>query len=147
MRWIITGICVPLLLCASALAPVSVAQENTIVLKNGRRIAALSVQQDGDKVRYETAAGTLTLPRAIVDHVESGGLPTANGPADGGKLSLKAPEAAASDPALAGSKSEIAGRVIRDGEVDRNYVAGLENEARSGTALANWNAALAHHTA
>jgi len=134
-------------LCAFAAAPAAVAQGNTIVLKNGRRIAALSVSQDGDKVRYETAAGTLTLPRAIVDHVESGGLPTVVGGGESGKLSLKPPEAAASDPALAASKGEIEGWIIRDGEVDRNYVAGLENEARSGQALAVWNAALAHHVA
>src|SRR5262249_17692486 len=47
----------------------------------------------------------------------------------------------------AASKSEIEGRVVRDGEVDRNYVVGLENEARSGQTLAVWNAALAHHVA
>jgi len=134
-------------LCAFSAVPVAVAQENTIVLKNGRRITALSVSQDGDKVRYETAAGTLTLPRAIVDHVESGGLPTVAGGGETGKLSLKPPEATASDPVLAASKSEIEGRVVRDGEVDRNYVAGLEHEARSGQTLAVWNAALAHHVA
>src|SRR5262244_2474174 len=100
-------------LCAVAAVPVAVAQENTIVLKNGRRITALSVSQDGDKVRYETAAGTLTLPLAIVDHVESGGLPTVAGGGETGKLSLKPPEATASDPVLAASKSEIEGRVVR----------------------------------
>jgi len=133
--------------CAFAAVPAAVAQGNTIVLKNGRRIPALSVSQDGDKVRYETAAGTLTLPRAIVDHVESSGLPTMPAAGANGKLSLKPPEATASDPAVAASKGEIEGRVLRDGEVDRNYVAGLENEARSGQALAVWNAAIAHHVA
>jgi Tfp pilus assembly protein PilF len=128
-------------------APAALAQGNTIVLKNGRRIAALSVSQDGDKVRYETSAGELTLPRAIVDHVESGGMPTLAGAAEPGKLSLRPPEAEAADPALTSGKGEIASRVIRDGEVDRTYVAELENEARSGRAPANWNAAVAHHLA
>jgi tetratricopeptide (TPR) repeat protein len=135
-----------LMLCAFAALPAAIAQANTIVLKNGRKITALSVSQDGDKVRYETAAGTLTLPRAIVDHVESGGLSMV-GAGDNGTLSLKLPEATASDPALAASKGEIAGRILRDGEVDRNYVAALENEARSGQPMAVWNAALAHHIA
>ena len=134
-------------LCACAAAPAANAQENTIVLKNGRRIAALSVTQAGDKIRYETSAGTLTLPRAIVDHVESGGLPTAASSAEAGKLSMRAPESATSEAGLPGSKGEIEARVIHDGEVDRNYVAELENEARSGQPLANWNAALGHHTA
>lgn len=144
-RWAIFIACA--MLCGLAGVPASVAQGNTIVLKNGRRITALSVSQEGDKVRYETAAGTLTLPRAIVDHVESGGLPTLVGAGENGKLSLKPPEATASEAALAGNKGEVEGRVIRDGEVDRNYVVGLENEARSGQALAVWNAALAHHVA
>src|SRR5262249_32384151 len=125
----------------------AVAQGNTIVLKNGRRIMALSVTQDGDKIRYETSAGTLTLPRTIVDHIENGGLPTAANEAESGKLSLKPPDVTAADPSLAGSKNEIEARVIHDGEVDRGYVAALENEARSGQSLANWNAGLGHHTA
>ena len=127
--------------------PAAQAQGNTIVLKNGRRISALSVTRDGDRVRYETSAGTLTLPSAIVDHVESGGLPTIAGATESGNLSLKPPESAASDPALAASKNEIETRLIQNGEVDRGYVATLENEARSGEDSANWNAALAHHIA
>src|SRR5258706_4583734 len=47
---------------------------DTIVLKNGRRIDALSVEVQGDKVRYVTAAGELALPKSIVDHIEKGGL-------------------------------------------------------------------------
>jgi tetratricopeptide (TPR) repeat protein len=143
-RW--TSFCV-VLLSAFAAVPGALGQGNTIVLKNGRRITALSVTQDGDKVHYETSAGTLTLPRAIVDHVESGGLPTIAGAVEGGKLSLRPPDPTAGDPALAASTSEIEARVIRDGEVDRSYVAALENEARSGQGQANWNAALAHHIA
>ena len=126
-------------------APAAFAQGNTIVLKNGRRIVVLTVTQDGDKVHYETSAGELTLPRAIVDHIESGGMPT-QGSADAGKLSLKPPEAVTADSTLTG-KTEIEAGVIHDGEVDRNYVAKLENEALSGQSLANWNAALAHHAA
>ena len=139
--------CSLLLLCAFAAVPGALAQGNTIVLKNGRRITALSVTQDGDKVRYETSAGTLTLPRAIVDHVESGGLPTIAGAAESGKLLLRPPDSTTSDPALAASTSGIEARVIHDGEVDRGYVAVLENDAQSGQGPANWNAALAHHIA
>ena len=46
---------------------------DTIVLKNGRRIAALSATEEGDKVRYLTSAGELSLPKSIVDHIEKGG--------------------------------------------------------------------------
>jgi tetratricopeptide (TPR) repeat protein len=146
MRWTIATCRGCLLLCVFMAEPDAFAQGNTIVLKNGRRIVALTVTQDGDKVRYETSAGELTLPRAIVDHIESGGVPTQGGSADAGKLSLKPPEARTADSTLTGP-TEIGARVIHDGEVDRNYVAKLENEAYSGQSVANWNAALAHHTA
>ena len=120
---------------------------DTIVLKNGRRNTALSVTQAGDKITYETRAGTLTLPRSLVDHVERGSVSSVEGAADAGKLSLKQPEAEVAAASLSPNKSEIETRTIRDGEVHRDYVARLDGEARSGQALANQNAAMAHHAA
>jgi tetratricopeptide (TPR) repeat protein len=120
---------------------------DTIVLKNGRRITAWSVTQEGGKISYETPSGTLSLPRAIVDHVERGGVPSAEASANASTLSLKPPDTAAAASVLSPNKSEIERRVILDGEVDRNYVAQLEGEARSGQAVANQNAAMAHHVA
>jgi len=120
---------------------------DTIVLKNGKRIAALSVTREGDKVSYETQSGTLILPSSLVDHIERGGVPSAEDQADATKLSLKQPETEASTAALSPIASEIEKRVVQDGEVDRNYVAQLEAEAHSGQALANQNAAMAHHVA
>src|SRR6266704_1571882 len=61
-----------LFLCAALLA-ISARAADTIVLKNGRRIAALSVVEEGDKVKYLTSAGELSLPKSIVDHIEKGG--------------------------------------------------------------------------
>jgi hypothetical protein len=46
---------------------------DTIVLKNGRRITAMNVVEEGDKVKYLTSAGELSLPKSIVDHIEKGG--------------------------------------------------------------------------
>src|SRR3974390_846723 len=45
-----------------------------IVLKNGRKILAYNVVELGDKIQYETSAGTLTIPKSMVDHMEKGGL-------------------------------------------------------------------------
>ena len=47
------------------LAATSVAAD-TIVLKNGRRIRAANVKEDGEHVTYETPAGTMSLPKSIV---------------------------------------------------------------------------------
>jgi len=52
-----------LFLAGTALLFVSAhAVADTIVLKNGRRIAAINAVEEGDKVRYMTSAGELSLP-------------------------------------------------------------------------------------
>jgi len=72
----------PLALSVAVLFFCGTAGADTIVLKNGRRIAALSVVEEGDKVKYLTSAGELSLPKSIVDHVERGGaVPMADSPA------------------------------------------------------------------
>jgi len=119
---------------------------DTIVLKNGRRINALSVSENGDKIRYETAAGTLTLPKAIVDHIEHSGT-SREAVAPSHELAMKPPSVTAVSPELSSNKAELDAKLIHDGAVDRDYLGELENRARSGNPPANWNAAVAHHAA
>ena len=116
---------------------------DTIVLKNGKRIVALSVIEDGDKVRYETSAGTLTLPKSIVDHIEKGG----GVPMEGGGTN-EAAQLAITPPAMESSGgNEIERSTVHDGAIDRDYLAKLEDEARSGAKEASGSAALGHHAA
>jgi tetratricopeptide (TPR) repeat protein len=81
-----------------------------------------------------------------VDHVERGGLPSPEGPANSSTFALKAPESAA-EPAISPNKNEIETRVIQKDEVDRGYIASLELAAHSGQPVASQNAAMAHHAA
>jgi tetratricopeptide (TPR) repeat protein len=119
---------------------------DTIVLKNGRRIAAMSVVEDGDKVRYQTSAGELSLPKSIVDHIEKGGsVAMAGSPGgDAANLAIAPP---AMQPSAGGAAEEIDHAAVHDGAIDRAYITKLEVEARSGSKQANFNAALAHHAA
>jgi Peptidase MA superfamily len=135
------------LLAAVCLVAGETVRGDTIVLKNGRRIIALSVTQEGEKITYETASGTLSLPRSIVDHIEHGSIPSPEAATNASTLTLKPPETEAAATTLPPSTTEIESRVIQNGEVDRAYVDGLDQEARSGQALANQNAAMAHHAA
>jgi Tfp pilus assembly protein PilF len=112
------------------------ASADTIVLKNGRRILALSVVEDGDKVRYQTAAGELTLPKSIVDHIERGGAV----PSPVAGLAM-APPVVESKLANAAAESSA----VHDGAVDREFLAKAVAEARSGNPEANAAAAMAHH--
>jgi tetratricopeptide (TPR) repeat protein len=120
------------------------ARADKIVLKNGRKILAYNVVEVGDKIQYETPAGTLTIPKSIVDHIEKGGLmPILESPAAAAaSLNIAPPEVEAS-----AVTAEIDQAVVHEGAIDRGYIAGLESEARGGGASASERAGLAHHAA
>jgi tetratricopeptide (TPR) repeat protein len=132
------------MLLAGMLLAATAARADKIVLKNGRKIVAYNVVEDGDKVRYETAAGQLALPKSIVDHIERGGLlPVMESPAAAAANLNMAPPAMEATA----SAAEIDQSAVHDGAIDREYIAHLETEARGGSANANERAALAHHAA
>jgi tetratricopeptide (TPR) repeat protein len=137
IRAFLTGVA---LLCASGRTAA-----DTIVLKNGRRISALSAVEEGDKVKYLTSAGELSLPKSIVDHIEKGLVPMAGSPgADAANLEIAPP---AGQPIGSGDSDAIERAAVHDGAIDRPYIAKLEGEARGGTKQANFNAAMGHHAA
>jgi tetratricopeptide (TPR) repeat protein len=122
------------------------ARADTIVLKNGRRILAFNVVEVGEKIKYETSAGELSLPKSIVDHIEKGGaVPMADGgAANAANLAITPP--VMPGPA-GGTGGEIERAVIHDGAIDRQYIAKLEGETRSGSPVAGMGAAVGHHAA
>jgi tetratricopeptide (TPR) repeat protein len=132
--------------CALLLSLATSVSADTIVLKNGRKIVALSVTEDGDKIHYETPAGTLTLPKSIVDHIIKGvgGMPST--PAQAAAELVITPPALQSI-GIASAGNEIEQGAVHDGSIDRSFIAKLEGEARSGTKMASDGAALAHHVA
>src|SRR5580692_9171939 len=133
-----------LLLCAVMFFAAVEAPADTIVLKNGRRIVANNVREEGDKVKYETSAGELSLPKSIVDHIEKGGsVPMGDSPA------AAAANLAITPPAMGAISggTEIESGAVHDGAIDREYIAKLEAAAHAGNQRANAGTALAHHAA
>jgi tetratricopeptide (TPR) repeat protein len=130
--------------CASLLA-VAGSSADTIVLKNGRRILAFNVVEAGEKIKYETSAGELSLPKSIIDHIEKGGMvPMASsGAANASNLAITPP----SMDAAGTSGGEIEHGVVHDGAIDRQYVAKLEGQTHGGLPTAGINAAVGHHAA
>ena len=128
--------------CMTALA--EPARGDKIVLKNGRQIVAYNVVEDGDKVRYQTSAGELSIPKAIVDHIEKGGLmPVMESPA-AAAANLSVPPPSMETTA---NGSEIDQAAVHDGSIDRGYMERVDGEARGGDRHASERAALAHHAA
>jgi tetratricopeptide (TPR) repeat protein len=134
-----TGVCAALLLCVALPA-----RADKIVLKNGRQIVAYNVVDDGTKVHYETAAGQLSIPKSIVDHIEKGGLmPMRESPAAAAESLGIGPPVKEATPA----SEEIDRNAVHDGAIDRDYISKVEEDAKRGVAGANVKAGLAHHAA
>src|SRR6516164_603246 len=95
---------------ALVMALAAPARADKIVLKNGRQIVAYHVVEDGDRVRYETSAGELSIPKSIVDHVEKSGLM---------RMKESPAEAAANIPPpaveVSGNGSELDQAAVHDG--------------------------------
>jgi len=121
---------------------VSSAAADTIVLKNGRRIVASSVTEDGDRVRYETPAGTMSIPKSIVARIDRDGFGSISSSSASSEPPVSAPHV---DPVR--GYDDIARLVIHDNAIDFSYVAQLETDARSHVPLAIEKVAAAHYAA
>ena len=103
---------------------------DTIYLKNGRKITAAHVIQENGQVSYETAAGQLSLPISIVDHIVREAAPldsTAGTPSDrAANLPIAPPSTT-----LAPGTDAAALSAVRDGSIDLNLLAKLESEANA----------------
>ena len=130
-------------ICACALLAVaSCAAADTIVLKNGRRIEAANVTDDGAHVTYQTSAGELSLPKEIVARIDRNGFGAAStvGPAPDGMLSVPPVEPAS-------GFEDIASLAVHDHAIDFAYLEQLESEAQTGSAIAVARVAAAQHAA
>lgn len=105
------------------------AAADVIVLKSGRRISATNVTEEGDRVSYETPAGRLSIRKDLVERVERGvstsvpfGMPA------------EAPVQFTSSESLRLGEGydEVARGVTGGGNLNRDYIARLETQARLG---------------
>ncbi len=117
---------------------------DTIVLKNGRRITATNVIEEGDRVYYETRAGRLSLRKELVERVERGGAGSAWAAAANAAAEVEV-SAPRMDPTA--GYDDVAAAVVKNGSVDRGLLARLEIDAQSGGVIAARKVAAAHHAA
>ena len=118
------------------------ASADTIILKNGRRIVASNVAQDAEHVSYDTPAGRLSIPKAIVARI------------DRDDSSYSSAASAASQPPISAPQIEpvrgyedVARLTVHDDAIDFSYLAKLETDARSGSDATLSKAAAAHYVA
>jgi hypothetical protein len=123
---------------------VSSAAADTIVLKNGRRITAANVTDDGGHVSYETSAGKFTLPKSIVARIEKDQFAYSSSSSSHVNDS---PPVSAPEIAPVRGYDDIARLAIHDDSIDFAYIARLEADARSGSAPAIEKVSAAHYIA
>jgi hypothetical protein len=120
----------PILVLLAALS----APADVIHLKNGRTIWADQVREDKNKDRVEYAVGedTYAIPKSSVDRIDSGG------PAPGRSNSpIALPELPPSTPTF-DHAIEVAEKVIHDGKVDADALAGFEQSGNPDLAATGY---------
>jgi tetratricopeptide (TPR) repeat protein len=128
---------------AVLLLTVSSAAADTILLKNGRRIIASNVVEDGDHVRYETPAGEMSIPKSIVARIDRDNL----GYSSAGSAAASVPPVSAPEIDPLRGTEDISHLVVHDDSIDFAYIAQLEGAARSGGSSSVDKAAAAHYVA
>ena len=125
-----------------ALAASSPAAADTIVLKNGNKIVATNVTQDGGHVTYQTPAGQMTIPKSIVARI------------DHDDFTYSAAASADSEPPVSAPTIEpvrgyedVAHLAVHDDAVDYAYLSHLDTDARTGSAAAIAKLAAGHYAA
>jgi len=126
---------------AFILLAVSSAAADTIVLKNGRRIVAANVVEEGDRVSCETSAGKLSIPKSIVARIERDNFGSSSGSG-----SAEPPVSAPQVEPVRGY-NDVARLTVHDNLIDFAYISRLESDARSNSPVAIEKVAAAHHTA
>lgn len=111
---LIVALWCPLIACA-----------DTIYLKNGRQIQGTNTVRRNGKVTFDTAAGTMSVPESLVDHIVSGGdSPIAaqgNLNSAAADLSMAPPSSSDAPPALQS--------ILRNGSLDEAAIAQIDANA------------------
>jgi tetratricopeptide (TPR) repeat protein len=111
------------------LLPALPAPADVIHLKNGRTIWADQVRENKDRVEYDLGEDTYAIPKSAVDRIEAGGVaPTHAGVSAGVSNNTSAPDISPPAPSF-NHEADVAEKVIRDGKVDTDALAGV---ARAG---------------
>lgn len=95
---------------------------DTIHLKNGRTIVADHVRENGSRYQYDIGDDTYAIPKAMVDHIDAGGVPGYSESASARVADL--PTFAPAD-SLA-NEGAVFAQIVKEDKVDTDVLAGLE---------------------
>jgi tetratricopeptide (TPR) repeat protein len=100
------------------------APADTIRLKNGRTIWAEHVRESKDRVEYDVGEDTYAIPKSLVERIDAGGMPPQFA-SSGSQGAHDVPDFTPAAPTFS-HEADVAAKVIRDGKVDTDALAGLD---------------------
>ena len=112
------------------------APAEVIHLKNGRTIYADQVRENGAHLEYEVGEDSYAIPKAVVLRVEAGGVRPERSPSSDSQNSREIPAFTPADN-LKGEFG-LSDRLIRNGQVDTEALAALEQEGNAHTSAAGY---------
>src|SRR5690349_25069761 len=101
---------------------------DTIYLKNGRKILADSVRENGIRYEYEIGEDTYAIPKSSVDRVEAGGMPVH---AAGGSAAAAADLPAFVPADSLANEGDLVGKIIKEGKVNPEALSSLETKGNA----------------
>ncbi|MDP9268676.1 MAG: peptidase MA family metallohydrolase [Acidobacteriota bacterium] len=111
----------------------SLSAADTITLKNGRTIVADRVHEKGNQVEYEIGDNTYAILKSSVASVSAGGTPAVSAPA------TQVPEVPVAEPS--DRLPDLTNKVVRDGAVDADALAAIEQQGDTHRSAAAYYAA------
>jgi len=102
---------------------------DVIHLKNGRKIWADHVHENGNHVEYEVGEDSYKISKASVESVEAGGVAPAYASAPSGEGATKDLPAFVPEDSLAGHE-DLATKIVHDGKVDLDALTAIEKESK-----------------
>lgn len=118
----------PLLFLLTAGADIR-AFADVIHLKNGRKIWADHVRENGTHVEYEVGEDSYKILKASVDSIEAGGVAPAFASSASGQGSAKDLPTFVPEDGLAGHE-DLATKIVHDGKVDLDALTAIEKESK-----------------
>ncbi len=100
-----------------------------IHLKNGRTIYADQVHENGSHLEYEIGEDSYAIPKSAVERIEAGGVRPERASTAGGNDSREVPSFTPADEVK--GEPEVIDKIIRDGKVDADALAAIEQQGNT----------------